>query len=501
MDENFTKILVIGAICFFLLAFYLGYEEYPFTLNQDVGFIGSDSGYSNVSGSGEFGVCLYSSCDATSPYRYCAEHSARGCYVKLQLTRRYDKNGEYKNVGFSKVDIKCQGDKIYIWNGIETWDDAPCDSDGCYGSDFKTTQETYTYTITDLEHNENAGLGVYFRCWDMEDTSAAWTGLAFKIPTIVECVADSDCTEEQLCDDTLSCYTPECILDFDCSDGEYCSNYECIQMVLPEVTNIGIDGIGVDYANLKGQFVSEGGDLAEKTCSIWWQYRKVGSDIWLETEVQEFIPRIYTTTVTGLDSNTEYEFRHAAENEAGTSHSSIKLFTTKRTCGDVGMLTTEEKNLIEGYTDYNCTSELIDGIECWECIEVTTTTTETTTTIEETTTTVEDETTTTIEDETTTTIPYIECYNASDCIGLMHPAIEGDWECINNLCEWIEKVITTTTETTIVEEECESDYDCPRGYVCEDEECVYHEDNTLILAMIIMVIVVLIALAYFMKNK
>ena len=222
----------------------------------------------------------------------------------------------------------------------------------------------------------------------------------------------------------------------------------------PSITTYNAVNLEETSAKLKGKLTDMGGD---SEVDVWFKWREKGIGIWEETtKTTKNSLGYFYIQLSNLDVCDQYEYKALGENFKGTTTDSTKTFQT--VCP-------------------------------------------TTTTVEETTTTVEEETTTTVEDETTTTAPYIECYNASDCIGLMHPAIEGDWECINNLCEWIEKVITTTTETTIVEEECESDYDCPRGYVCEDEECVYHEDNTLILAMIIMVIVVLIALAYFMKNK
>ncbi len=100
---------------------------------------------------------------------------------------------------------------------------------------------------------------------------------------------------------------------------------------LPKVENVGSFSISTNEASLEGRLTDMGGVESVK---VWFQYSK-NPDLseYQETErTDKSIIGLFSQTISGLDSLTEYYFRPVAENEAGRAYGDIFKFETRGDC-------------------------------------------------------------------------------------------------------------------------------------------------------------------------
>jgi len=148
-----------------------------------------------------YDVCVY------TEYSY-GSATAR---PKLQARTVRDVNNnilsEYM-VGDMHINLKCEGDKFYVYKSLESFDDVNCDENGCDGLPLPSPSimPEIKY-IAGVVGDENPEVSA-FVCWDYDEKGGSWAHTAICwgyltttwtppsdhfVAKIVECKQDSDC--------------------------------------------------------------------------------------------------------------------------------------------------------------------------------------------------------------------------------------------------------------------------------------------------------------------
>lgn len=145
-------------------------------------------------------------CTPASGYNYCWEtshcYNCACAYPKIQ----YSEIQNYKSGYYIKevyIDVKCDGDKLYVKRGIDSWGDFSCSSSGCnWGQQINSGK--YVLTTTSGITGRPA-----FLCWDYTYNSYcdswAFIGIASgwfgsMDVKIVQCYDNNDCGSGYYCD-------------------------------------------------------------------------------------------------------------------------------------------------------------------------------------------------------------------------------------------------------------------------------------------------------------
>lgn len=126
----------------------------------------------------------------------------------------------------------------------------------------------------------------------------------------------------------------------------------------PTVTTDGATNVQEDQAQLNGSLT----DTGEASTDVSFEYREAGSTTWTQTSTQTFSSTSsFSETITGLNQDTEYEFRAVATNSVGTSTGSINTFTTLST---PTVSTGNASNISETSADLSGTLDDTGGFDC-----------------------------------------------------------------------------------------------------------------------------------------
>ena len=182
-----------------------------------------------------FKFLAVTSCPAREGYEKCSEN--RYCYgeacahPKLHTTF-YNINKIHGSYVVKELKYKayCEGDKLYLYKNLESWDDVHCDTEGCDGI---AVPKEYTYSIA-VVGEENPVMPV-FVCWDYDikryrdgsyEWAWAWVGRGwvgknrFSSYKVVKCYGNEDCKEDYICDKRGSWREWKCVknpcLYFEC---------------------------------------------------------------------------------------------------------------------------------------------------------------------------------------------------------------------------------------------------------------------------------------------
>jgi len=124
---------------------------------------------------------------------------------------------------------------------------------------------------------------------------------------------------------------------------------------IPSVSTLEASNIGLDEATLNGELT----DLGEfDEADTFFRYRETGATEWTETTTQTLTEtQAYEETVSGLESETEYEFKAVAEFNGDEETGDTLTFTTLEEPGDAEIV--NRTSPLEG-SEYQ--SDVIDHI-------------------------------------------------------------------------------------------------------------------------------------------
>jgi len=267
-----NKILLV--IVSVVLLSFLVFSFKTFVLNEKVLPSGSDRVLFSIGNSGgysETGVdapknflSISETCSPEGDYDKCFQYEKKESYSGANA-RAYVKIlgvsslGIYKSgyyVGDVEIPVKFEGDKFYLYKNAGTWSNlwnniANCDSEGCRNFDEKLSKTDSILLASPGE--EYIGCPVFvaydFDCdgdcfndnsnspWAWAYVSGGWGWMGgdscLNIKS-VECFDDSDCGNNEFCDNSAdwkdwSCKQKECNVDLDCSEfvgdsDNYCSD-------------------------------------------------------------------------------------------------------------------------------------------------------------------------------------------------------------------------------------------------------------------------------------
>lgn len=178
---------------------------------------------------------LSSNCNPDETYDYCFENSetqkygdARAeAYTKVQVSELDSIHNEGKYyVGKVKLHYNLVGDKFYSAENINNWDKL---WDNCYKSGCRTTTElssgTGTKVVASQPGDHYTSCPVFYAwdydydetsngdwAWTWTTSGAGWIGEnnCFDVK-VVECIDNSDCTNERVCDNSGDWTTWSCV--------------------------------------------------------------------------------------------------------------------------------------------------------------------------------------------------------------------------------------------------------------------------------------------------
>ena len=167
------------------------------------------------------------SCSPTSPYLYCSYNNDYDGSVKIQSTGFYINYYDGRGYLASDTTVKCDGDKLYLYNGASS---VSCGSSGCSGVLNSYSAGTYTIKL-----NDYAPLKPTFVCWDGFGSagyvwySMSWSTTYYK--SINECSSDASCGATQYCSKS-NLYQIQCS-NLLCKTGEVIIDHKCITPSIP----------------------------------------------------------------------------------------------------------------------------------------------------------------------------------------------------------------------------------------------------------------------------
>jgi hypothetical protein len=157
-------------------------------------------------------TALAGECTPSSGYDYCWSGSWGSCTAKVQVTDVKDAHNEawaYPMVKKAYIKVKMTGTSLYVYRGLNSWDDVYCDYDyGCNGDEISSGE--YVLGTTGDSDPEFAAFVVFKQidgnCWAW--TGYGWTGNpGYYSFDIVECTQDSDCSTGQTCAADYTCHS------------------------------------------------------------------------------------------------------------------------------------------------------------------------------------------------------------------------------------------------------------------------------------------------------
>lgn len=144
-------------------------------------------------------------------------------------------------VGKASVDVEYMGDKLYVYNGLQSWSDVDCDRSGCNGNRLSNEYENGAeYVIADAPaklNNKHPAFAVHDYNEKEGEWSYVWVGGGFVKQDynpdywdtyVVNCYSDSDCSSGEICDtsgtwDTWTCRANPCS---DVATPDKCEGYD-----------------------------------------------------------------------------------------------------------------------------------------------------------------------------------------------------------------------------------------------------------------------------------
>ena len=219
------------------------------------------------------------SCSPSSGYDYCWEESRvqddSRAYAQVQVSniKGLQKGGYY--VGDAWIQYKFKGDKFYIYENANSWDNlwniAGCDKNGCRGTEVSflgfhrltiNPGDQYTDCPVFVAHDfDSASDG----SWAWQTTGYGWigSGNCFNIKS-VECYDDSDCGSNQICDKSGSWQNWNCEVKV-CNQAELkcegkthysCNNNEWVNLGM-QIGRCGVECLTGDKCEGTNYYVCE----------------------------------------------------------------------------------------------------------------------------------------------------------------------------------------------------------------------------------------------------
>jgi hypothetical protein len=128
----------------------------------------------------------------------------------------------------------------------------------------------------------------------------------------------------------------------------------------PAVTTLPATSIGHDSATLNGSLASLG---LEPSVDVYFEFRKTGASTWSSTTAQAKTTRgTFSANISGLGTETEYEFRAVVAWDSETAYGDVEYFETKVAKKDIS-ITSDSDISIQGKKTARGTARLTGKTE------------------------------------------------------------------------------------------------------------------------------------------